>query len=84
MVDKFKLRPLSVGFSLAILSGLIMLILGILGNLGLYLSGVFAMSQWHVFFNLGPIGIIAGIVEAGIFGFIFGWLFTSIYNRINL
>ena len=78
-----NLNAKAFGYSLGIVSGFIMLILGILGNLGLYLSGVSAMAEWHIFFDLSVLGIIAGIIEAGIFGFVFGWLVAVIYNRIS-
>ncbi len=77
------LNPKALGYSFAMVSGLIMLIIGILGNFGLYLSGVSAMAEWHIFFNLSVLGIIAGIIEAGVFGFVFGWLIAVIYNRVN-
>lgn len=79
MADKLNAKAL--GYSLAILSGLWMLILGILGSLGVYLSGVEAMQKWHLFFSLSIGGIIAGIIEALIFGFVIGWLIAYFYNK---
>jgi len=78
-----KLNALAVGYSLAILSGLCMLLLGILGNLGLYMKGVEAMQQWHLFFDLSVLGIAVGIVEAVVFSFAVGWLFAYLYNRLS-
>ncbi len=78
---KQKLNAKALGYSLAILSGVSMLLLGILGNLGLYLTGVEAMKQWHLFFDLSILGIVAGIIEAGLFSFIFGWLIAYVYNK---
>ena len=78
-----KLNALAVGYSLAVLSGLVMLLLGILGNLGLYMNGVEAMQQWHLFFDLSALGIVAGIVEAVVFSFAVGWLFAYLYNRLS-
>ncbi len=75
-----KLNANAVGYSLAILSGLSMLIFGIFGNLGWYMGAVDAMTQWHMFFSLSVGGIIAGIIEASIWGFIAGWLATYFYN----
>jgi len=60
-----------------------MLLLGILGNLGLYMNGVEAMQQWHLFFDLSALGIVAGIVEAVVFSFAVGWLFAYLYNRLS-
>lgn len=76
-----KLNELALGYSLAILSGLCMLALGILGNLGLYLGGVGMMQEWHMFFSLSFTGIITGIIEALIYGFVGGWLIAYFYNR---
>ena len=80
---KQKLNSKALGYSLAILSGAGMLLLGILGNLGLYMTGVEAMKSWHLFFDLSIIGIIAGIIEAGLFGFILGWLIAYTYNKFS-
>ncbi len=78
---KQKLNAKAWGYSLAILSGVGMLLMGVLGNLGIYLTGVEAMKQWHLFFDLSFIGIVAGIIEAGLFSFVFGWLFAIVYNK---
>ena len=75
------LNAKAFGYSLAVLSGLCMILLGILGNLGVYLSGVEAMQGWHLFFSLSLGGIIAGTVEALIFGFVIGWLIAYFYNK---
>lgn len=76
-----KLDAKAFGYSFAILSGLWMLLLGILGNLGIYLNGVEAMQKFHLFFSLSIGGIIAGIIEALIFGFVIGWLIAYFYNK---
>ena len=75
-----KLNAVAVGYSLAILSGLGMLLFGIFGNLGWYMGAVDAMTQWHVFFDLSLLGIIMGIIEASIWGFVAGWLAVYFYN----
>lgn len=79
MVD--KLNPTAVGYAGAIISAALMLLFGILGNLGIYTRGVQAMQQWHVFFSLSIPGIIAGMIEAAAGSFallyIFGWLYNK-------
>lgn len=75
-----KLNVMAAGYTLAILSGLTMLLFGIFGNLGWYMGAVDAMTQWHIFFDLTIGGIIAGIVEASIWGFVAGWLAGYFYN----
>lgn len=78
-----KLNEVAFGYSLAIISAAWMLALGILGRLGIYVNGVEAMQNWHLFFSLSFFGIIAGIIEAAIFSFIFAWLFARIYNKFT-
>ena len=76
-----KLNSLASGASAAIVSALSMLILGILGNIGVYKGAVEMMSQWHMFFSLTPIGIFTGIIEAAIISFVFFYIFGWIYNK---
>ncbi len=76
-----KLNTLGFGYALAILASTIMLLLGILGNLGIYMSGVEAMQQWHTLFSLSIGGIILGMIEAAVAGFFLGFAFGWIYNR---
>lgn len=78
-----KLNPLALGYAGALVAALTMLLLGVLGNLGIYLGAVEMMQQWHVFFNLSIIGIIAGIIEAAVISFVFLYLFGLVYNKLN-
>lgn len=80
-MDKAKLNSLALGYAAAILAAIIMLLLGILGNIGVYTGAVDMMAQWHVFFSLSIGGIIAGMVEAAIITFVFVYLFGFIYNK---
>jgi len=81
MAKTQKLNALALGYAAAILSAVCMLLLGILGNLGIYMSAVEAMMQMHLFFSLSIGGIIAGILEAAIWSFVVGYLFAWIYNK---
>lgn len=76
-----KLNPLALGYATAILSALCMLLLGILGNLGIYLGAVEMMQRWHMFFSLSITGITTGIIEAGIIGFTAAYIFGLLYNK---
>ncbi len=78
-----KLNALVLGYSLAIVSGLCMLLFGILGNFGIYTNAVEMMQEWHLFFSLSVGGIITGIIEAAIWGFIAGWVIAYIYNKLS-
>jgi len=79
MTEKFN--SLSLGASAAIVAGLSMLILGILGNLGVYQGAVEMMSQWHMFFSLTPFAILTGIIEAAVISFVFFYIFGWVYNK---
>ena len=76
-----KLNSLALGTSAALVSALSMLILGMLGNFGLYEGAVEMMSQWHIFFSLTPFGILTGIIEGAIISFAFFYIFGWIYNK---
>lgn len=77
-----KLNALAFGITAAIVSALSMLILGILGNLGIYTGAVEMMIQWHMFFSLRPFGIVTGMVEAAVISFVFFYIFGWIYNKL--
>ncbi|UGV40763.1 hypothetical protein J7W08_12080 [Methanococcoides orientis] len=76
------LKPSAFGLSLAVLSAIVMLLLGILGNLGIYTGAVEMMQQWHMFFSPSMGGIVAGMIEAGIISFVFGYAFAFLYNKL--
>lgn len=78
-----KLNALAFGVAAAIVAALSMLLLGILGNIGIYTGAVEMMSQWHMFFSLTPVGIIAGMAEAAIISFVFLYIFAWVYNKVS-
>lgn len=78
-----KLNIKAFGLSLGIVSAIFMILLGILGNLGIYMSVVNMMQEWHQFFDLSFIGIILGVIEAFIISFIFGAGIAYFYNLIE-
>jgi hypothetical protein len=77
-----KLNALALGYATAIISALCMLLLGILGNIGVYTGAAGMMMQWHMFFSLSIVGIITGMIEAAIIGFVFGYAFGWLYNKL--
>jgi len=77
-----KLDPRALGVSSAVVSAAVMLLLGILGNLGLYGGAVEMMMKWHMIFSLSPLGIIGGMVEAAVISFVLLYSFGVVYNRI--
>ncbi len=74
------LNTLALGYAGAIISATFMLLLGILGNLGIYEGAVAMMSEWHIFFSLSIGGIIGGMVEAAIISFVILYAFAIVYN----
>ncbi len=77
-----RLNELAFGYSAAIIAAAGMLLLGILGNLGIYLGAVEMMGQWHMYFSLSVLGVATGMIEAAIISFIFGYAFGWAYNRL--
>ena len=77
-----KISPLAAALTTAIVSAAIMLALGIFGILGIYEGAVEAMQQWHMFFDLSAVGIIGGMIEAAIIGFLIAIISVWIYNAL--
>ena len=77
-----KFSSLALGYTAAIVSAAVMLILGVLGNFGVYMSAVEVMMKWHVFFSLSIGGIIAGMIEAAVCGFVIAYVFGWTYNKL--
>ena len=78
-----KLNSLGLGYAFAIMAAIMMLLLGILGNLGIYESAAKLMQQTHLFFSLDVLGIVTGMIEAAIISFICGVLLGWIYNGVT-
>jgi hypothetical protein len=76
-----KLNSLAFGYAASIVSAGIMLLLGILGNIGIYTSAIEMMQQWHIFFSLSIGGIIAGMLEAAVISFVIMYALIYIYNK---
>jgi len=75
-----KINILTFSYALAGTSAIGMLLLGIAGNLGFYMGAVSMMTEWHMFFSLSLGGIVAGMIEAVIISFVFGYIFAVLYN----
>ena len=80
---KAKLNPRALGVSGAVVSAAVMLLLGILGNMGIYEGAVEMMMKWHMVFSLSPLGIIGGMVEAAVISFVLLYALGAVYNRIT-
>lgn len=77
-----KVNALVAGYTGAIVAAVSMLLLGILGNLGVYMGAVTMMEQWHMFFSLSVFGIITGMIEAAIITFVFVYVIIWLYYKL--
>lgn len=78
---KKGLNEMAFGYAAAGISATGMLLLGVLGNLGIYMKAVEHMLQWDAFFSLSPLGILAGMAETAVWSFTFAYAFAWLYNR---
>jgi len=77
------INALAFGYAGGTLAAACMLLLGILGKLGVYLGAVGMMQTWHLFFTLSIGGIIAGMVEAAVIGFVTLYALGWLYNKFS-
>ncbi len=82
-MTEVKLNAVALGIAAAIIAAVMMLVLGILGNLGIYTGAVRMMEEWHMFFNLTLPGIAGGMIEAAIISFILVYAFGMAYNWLT-
>ena len=85
-----ELRPLKVGFALGIVFAIISLICAILFAIAPEFIMSLANNLFHGLdlteISKGSIswsGVIIGIIEVFIIGFVGGWLFAVIYNKLK-
>ena len=76
------INALAFGYASAIVSAALMLLLGIFGNIGLYRGAAEMMMQGHMFFSLSIAGIITGMIEAAVIGFVLVYAFALVYNKL--
>ena len=79
---KNQINKLVAGYTGAIVAAACMLLLGILGNLGVYMGAVEAMMEWHMFFSLSVLEIIGGMIEAAIITFVFVYITIWLYYKL--
>ena len=76
-----KLNELALGYAGAIISAACMLLLGIGSSMGFYAGAARQMMQWHMFFSLTPFGILTGMVETAVIGFVALYALAWLYNK---
>ena len=76
-----KLNELALGYAGAIITAATMLLLGVFGNMGIYSGAAMMMQEAHMFFSLSVAGVITGMIESAVMGFIFGYVLAWLYNK---
>lgn len=74
-------QPIAV--TAAVWSVLVMVVLWILGNVGLYVSAVESMIAWHMFFDLTFVGLMTGAIEAAVISLLAVYSFVWIHNVLT-
>jgi len=74
------LDALALAGAAAVISAVVMLLLGVFGAIGVYEGAVAMMEQWHLFFEPTVVGTVAGMVEAAVISFILVYPFAWLYN----
>lgn len=75
-----QLDALALGGAAAVVSAVVMLLLGLFGALGVYEDAVEMMQQWHLFFEPTLVGTLAGMGEAIVVTYVFVYAFALLYN----
>lgn len=66
----------------AIVSAVVMLLLGVFGALGIYEGAVEMMQRWHLYFTPTLGGTLAGMIEGAVVGYVVAYAFAWVYNRL--
>ena len=74
------LDALALAGAAAVVSAVVMLLLGMFGAIGVYEGAVGMMEQWHLFFEPTVVGTVAGMVEAAVISFVVIYAFAWLYN----
>ena len=75
-----EINALSLGFALAVLYAACMLVVAVCAKLGVYKKAAEMLQQFHIYFTLSTRGIILGMIEGGVWGFILGLAAGLLYN----
>ena len=75
-----RLDALALAEAAAVVSAVVMLLLGVFGAIGVYEGAVAMMGQWHLFFEPTVVGTVAGMVEAAVISFVLVYAFAWLYN----
>lgn len=78
--EAMHLDALALAGAAAVVSAVVMLLLGVFGAIGVYEGAVAMMEQWHLFFEPTVVGTLAGMVEAAVVSFVIVYPFAWLYN----
>ncbi|WP_233204119.1 hypothetical protein [Halegenticoccus soli] len=78
--DVMHFDALALAGAAALVSAVVMLLLGVFGAIGVYEGAVEMMQQWHMFFEPTVVGTVAGMIEAAVISFVLVYLFAWLYN----
>ncbi|MFC6993766.1 hypothetical protein ACFQH3_19840 [Haladaptatus sp. GCM10025707] len=78
--EAMRLDALALAAAAAVVSAVVMLLLGVFGAIGVYEGAVAMMEQWHLFFEPTVVGTVAGMVEAAVISFVLVYPFAWLYN----
>ena len=78
-----QLDAKALGFAGASVSAIIMFVMWLAGNIGWWGAQVKMMMVWHNSFTLSVIGLLGGMVEAAVYGFIILYGIAWFYNRFS-
>lgn len=78
--EAMHLDALALAEAAAVVSAVVMLLLGAFGAIGVYEGAVEMMEQWHLFFEPTVVGTVAGMVEAAVISFVLAYGFAWLYN----
>ena len=79
-IEAMRLDALALAGAAAVVSAVVMLLLGVFGAIGVYEGAVEMMQQWHLFFEPTVVGTAAGMVEAAVISFVFAYALAWLYN----
>lgn len=79
-MSSISAHPISM--AAAIWSALFMLVLWLAAQMGFYASAAQSMIGWHMFFDLTPMGLVTGMVEAAVISYVAVYSFVYVYNMV--
>lgn len=77
-----KLNALALGYTGAILGAACMLVITVLAKIGIYEGLARLMEELHLFFSMSLFGILAGAIEAAVWGFVSLYVLGWLYNKL--